>query len=270
MTPAPVWLNGALVAADDATVPALDHGITVGDGVFETLRVYAGVPFAVDRHLDRLLRSGAGLGLELPDRALLARAIDEVAAAGGLPDCRLRLTVTAGDGPLGSGRTAGACTVVAAVAPLDPVAPTTEVITVPWVRNERSPLVGLKTTSYAENVVALARAKEAGASEALFANTRDELCEGTGTNVFVVVGGELLTPPLSSGCLAGITREVVLACTDAVERDLPFTVLAEADEVFLTSSTREVQAVAGIDGRPVPSAPGPVTSAALAAFRAQL
>ncbi|MCU1354408.1 MAG: class aminotransferase, partial [Acidimicrobiales bacterium] len=164
----------------------------------------------------------------------------------------------------------GACTVVAAVAPLDPVAPTTDVVTVPWVRNERSPLVGLKTTSYAENVVALARAKDAGASEALFANTRDELCEGAGTNVFVVLGGVLVTPPLSSGCLAGITRKLVLECTGAVERALPFTVLTEAEEVFLTSSTREVQAVAHVDGRAVPAAPGPVTAAALAAFRAQL
>jgi branched-chain amino acid aminotransferase len=267
---APIWLNGELLAADDAWVNALDHGITVGDGVFETLRTYAGVPLAADRHLDRLARSASGLGLAVPDRALLARAIEEVVAAGGLPDCRVRLTVTAGAGPLGSGRTAGACTIVAAVAPLDPVAPTTDVITVPWVRNERSPLAGLKTTSYAENVVALARAKEAGASEALFANTRDELCEGTGTNVFVVLGGELVTPPLSSGCLAGITRELVLECTDAAERTLPFTVLAEADEVFLTSSTREVQAVAHVDGRSLPAAPGPVTAAALAAFQALL
>ena len=166
MTP-PIWLNGTLVAADDASVPALDHGITVGDGVFETLRVYAGVPFAADRHLDRLQRSGEGLGLALPDRRLLARAIEEVVAAGGLPDCRVRLTVTGGDGPLGSGRSDGECTIVAAVAVLEPVAPTTTVITVPWVRNERSPLAGLKTTSYAENVVALARAKAAGPAEGL-------------------------------------------------------------------------------------------------------
>ncbi|MCU1374316.1 MAG: pabC, partial [Actinomycetia bacterium] len=228
---APVWVNGELVAAGDASVPALDHGMTVGDGVFETLRIYGGVPFAADRHLDRLARSGAGLGLDLPDRALLERALAEVVAAGGLSDGRVRLTVTAGAGPLGSARIAGACTVVAAVAPLDPASPTTDAITVPWVRNERSPLAGLKTTSYAENVVALARAKAAGASEALFANTRDELCEGTGTNVFVVVGGALLTPPLSSGCLAGVTRELVLECTGAEEQVLPFAVLQDADEV---------------------------------------
>lgn len=270
MTAPPIWVNGSLVAAGDASVPALDHGITVGDGVFETLRVYAGIPFAVDRHLDRLERSAAGLGLSLPERDFLAQALHEVVAASGIDEARVRLTVTAGDGPLGSGRHDGDCTVVAAVATLEPAAEVTDVITVPWVRNERSPLVGLKTTSYAENVVALARAKQAGASEALFANTRDELCEGTGTNVFVVIAGELLTPPLSSGCLAGITRELVLECTDAVERDLPFTVLQEAEEIFLTSSTREVQAVAHVDGHPVPTAPGPVTRATAEAFRSLL
>lgn len=259
-----VWVNGTLVDAADATVGALDHGMTVGDGVFETLRIYDGRPFAVRRHLDRLARSGAGLGLTMPGRDTLARALTEVVAAAAIDDGRVRLTVTAGPGPLGSGREPGAATVVAAVAPLDPVAPATAVITVPWVRNERSPLVGLKTTSYAENVVALARAKEAGASEALFANTVGDLCEGTGTNVFVVVDGRLLTPPLASGCLAGITRELVLECVDAGEDRLPFDVLAGAEEIFLTSSTREVQAVTRVDDRVLPA--GPVTTAAAAAF----
>lgn len=262
----PIWLNGELVEAERATVSALDHGVTVGDGVFETMRVYRGVPLALDRHLDRMDRSARGLGLCLPDRALLERAAAEVVRASGLPDCRLRLTITAGAGPMGSGRFDGECTVLAGVAPLEAHAPVTDVITVEWVRNERSPLAGLKTTSYAENVVALAKAKEAGASEALFANTRGELCEGTGTNVFVVVGGRLLTPPLSSGCLAGITRELVLECTAAEEEALPFEVLQEADEIFLTSSTREVQGVAHLDGRPVGASPGPVTADAARRF----
>lgn len=264
-----VWLDGSLVPAGEARVSAFDHGVTVGDGIFETMRVYGGLPLALDRHLDRLDRSATGLGLPTPDRSVVERACAEVVAAAGLADCRLRLTVTAGAGPLGSGRSDGGCTILAAVAPLEPVAPTTAVITVPWVRNERSPLAGLKTTSYAENVVALARAKEAGASEALFANTVGELCEGTGTNVFVVVGGRLVTPPLSSGCLGGITRELVLeACPDAVEEALPFEVLAEADEVFLTSSTREVQAVHRVDDRELSPAPGPVTRESSSSFRA--
>jgi branched-chain amino acid aminotransferase len=262
----PVWVDGRLVAADDAVVPALDHGVTVGDGVFETMRVYGGRAFAVRRHLDRLERSLAGLGLPAPERLFLERALDEVTAAAGLADARARLTVTAGAGPLGSGRTPGASTVIAAVAPLGPTEPTTTVVTVPWVRNERSAVAGLKTTSYAENVVALARATAAGATEALLANTRDELCEGTGSNVFVVVDGRLVTPPLSSGCLAGITRELLLECVDAVEEALPFSVLASAEEIFLTSSTREVQAVVQVDGRTL--AAGPVTAAAAGAFTA--
>jgi len=264
VTEPPVWVDGALVAADAASIHALDHGVTVGDGVFETMRVYDGAAFALRRHLDRLERSAAGLGLALPARSLLRRAVEEVVAASGQPDGRVRLTVTAGPGPLGSGRTGGDATVIAAVAPLEPVSPTTAVVTVPWVRNERSPLAGLKTTSYAENVVALARAKEAGASEALFANTVGELCEGTGTNVFLVLDGRLVTPPLSSGCLAGITRELVLEVAEVEERSVPFEALADAEEVFLTSSTREVQAVTQVDERPV--AAGPVTAAAAAAF----
>jgi branched-chain amino acid aminotransferase len=263
---AKVWVNGRVLDPDDALVPALDHGMTVGDGVFETMRTVGGVPFAFERHLARIQRSAAGLGLCLPDRALLEQAVSEVVAASELDECRVRLTITAGAGPLGSGRTAGECTVVVAVAELEPVPAVTDVITVPWVRNERSPLAGLKTTSYADNVVALARAHEHGASEAIFANTRDELCEGTGTNVFVALDGRLLTPPLSSGCLAGITRELVLECTGAVEETLPYDVLFRADEMFLTSTIRQVQAVAHVDRHAVPAAPGPITTAAREAF----
>jgi branched-chain amino acid aminotransferase len=118
----------------------------------------------------------------------------------------------------------------------------------------------VKTTAYAENVVALARAKTAGAGEALFANTLGELCEGTGTNVFVVRDGVARTPPLSSGCLAGITRALVLDwCPDVREETLTPDDLADADEIFLTSSTRDVQGVRAVDGRLLDSAPGPVT-----------
>ncbi|MDQ2650826.1 MAG: aminotransferase class IV, partial [Actinomycetota bacterium] len=142
--------------------------------------------------------------------------------------------------------------------------PSTAVVTVPWTRNERSAVAGIKTTSYAENVRALARAHERGASEALFANTVGQLCEGTGSNVFVVVDGTVLTPPLSSGCLAGVTRALVLECHDVTEQDLPLDVLRTADEVFLTSTGRDVQAVHQIDDRALD--PGPITAEAAAAF----
>jgi branched-chain amino acid aminotransferase len=264
-----IWIDGRLHRDGEATVSALDHGITVGDGVFETLKVLGGTPVARRRHLDRLARSAAAMGFELPDRAVLERAIEEVVAANRLADCRLRLTVTSGEGPLGSGRELSRPTVVAAVTPLDVVPPTTAVVTVPWVRNERSPLAGVKSTSYGENVVALARARAAGASEAILANTRGELCEGTGSNIFLVLDGELLTPPLSSGCLAGIARSLVLEACAVVERAVPLEALTEAAEVFLTSSIRDVQAVGSVDGR-VLSAPGPRTEAAAAAYHALL
>jgi len=134
----------------------------------------------------------------------------------------------------------------------------TAVATVPWPRNERGALAGLKTTSYGENVVALARAASRGASEAIFANLAGNLCEGTGSNVFYVVDGQLRTPTLDSGCLAGITRALVLEWYGGVEVDEPIEVVERASEVFLASTTRDVQGVSRWDDRELP-APGPVT-----------
>ena len=258
-----VWLNGELVD-DDASVSVLDHGLTVGDGVFETMRVYRGVPFAGRRHLDRMERSAAGLGLRLPPRALLERAMEEVTGASDIVDGRLRLTVTGGIGPPGSGRGDGPPTVLAVLVPHEAPPPAADVITVPWTRNENSPLTGLKTTSYGENVVALARAKAAGAHEAIFANTKGELCEGTGTNIAVLVDGELVTPPLSSGCLAGVTRELAIEHCGLVERSLPFDVLVDVSEACLLGTTREVHPIQSIDGRTLPV--GATTLAARTAF----
>ena len=125
----------------------------------------------------------------------------------------------------------------------------------------------MKTTSYAENVVILAEAHKVGATEALVPNTRGNLCEGTGSNVFLVLGGRLLTPPLLAGCLPGVTRALVLELLpDADEEDVPMGALAEADEVLLTSSTRDVQALRALDGRPLPGADGPFARRASAAL----
>jgi len=265
---AAVWVDGALVAPSQAVVSAFDHGLTVGDGVFETLRIYGGAPFALRRHLDRLAASADGLGLRLPDRGVLAAAVVSVVEAAGLDDARLRITVTGGPAPLGSGRGDGGPTVVVAAGPLEPFGPTTAVVTLPWPRNERSPLSGCKTTSYAENVLALARARDSGAGEAIFANTRGELCEGTGSNVVVAREGRLMTPPLSSGCLAGVTRALVLEVAGVVESPLPLAALAGASEAFLTSTTREIQPIAAVDGVALAVAPGPLTTAAAEAFAA--
>ena len=267
MTSWRVWLHDGLVDPADARVSVFDHGLTVGDGVFETLRTYDRRPFALDLHLARLARSAAGLGLPVPPEATIREAVGAVLDAAGAGEIRLRITVTGGMAPLGSGRGEGGPTLFVAAAPLDPVAPAATIATVPWARNERGAVAGLKTTSYAENVVALAHARSLGADEALLANTRGEVCEGTGSNVFVVLDGRLLTPPLSSGCLAGVTREIVLDVTDAEEATIPMGDLARVEEMFLTSSTREVQPVAALDGRTLRGS-GDVTAAAQAAFRA--
>jgi branched-chain amino acid aminotransferase len=261
-----VWLDGGLRDIESARVSVLDHGLTVGDGIFETVKAVDGKPFALTRHLDRLTRSARGLGLPDPDLDEARRACAAVLEANPMPLGRLRITYTGGLGPLGSDRGDHGPTLVVAVGETTRRPDTTAVVTVPWTRNERGAVTGLKTTSYAENVVALARAHEQGASEALFGNTAGRLCEGTGSNVFVVLDGELHTPPLASGCLAGITRALVVEWLGAKETDLPLDVLERADEVFLTSTLRDVQAVHRVDGRELPGAPGPVTAEAMRVF----
>lgn len=261
------WINGELMSEPGApAVGVTDHGLTVGDGVFEAVKVVGGRPFALDRHLERLARSAAGLGLPAVDEAAVRRGVAAVLDGEPLPLGRLRITYTGGPAPLGSGRGDAPPTLIVVADAMGEWPPTTAVATVPWPRNERGALAGLKTTSYAENVIALAEAKRRGASEAIFANLAGHLCEGTGTNVFYVVDGELRTPTLASGCLAGVTRKLVLEWYGGVEVDEPIEVVASASEVFLVSTTRDVQAVERWDDRELP-APGPVTREVQAVWR---
>ncbi|MCA1846409.1 MAG: aminotransferase class IV, partial [Actinobacteria bacterium] len=240
----------------------------------ETLRVYRGEPYCWRRHYERLARSASGMGLAIPPGPALRRAALEVIDANGLTDARLRITVTGGPSPLGSERGRVTPTLILAASELPPPGPTppVAVVTVPWPRNERGALAGLKTISYGENVRALAVAKEAGAGEAIFPNTRGELCEGTGTNVFVVTAGVLRTPPEESGCLLGVTRGLILELAERLgiavdEAAMPITAVATADEAFISSSTRELQPISSVDGNPLPAAPGPVTTLLADAFR---
>ncbi|SMF24446.1 aminotransferase class IV [Streptomyces sp. Amel2xC10] len=261
-----LWLDGRLQDAESARVSVFDHGLTVGDGIFETVKAVDGRTFALTRHLDRMARSARGLGLPEPDLDEVRHACAAVVEANPVPLGRLRITYTGGHGPLGSDRGDRGPTLVVALGESTRRTDSTAVVTVPWTRNERGALTGLKTTSYAENVIALARAHEHGATEALFPNTAGLLCEGTGSNVFVVLDGEIHTPPLASGCLAGITRELTVEWTGAKETDLPLDVLERADEIFLTSTLRDVQAVHRVDTRELPGAPGPVTAKAMRIF----
>jgi branched-chain amino acid aminotransferase len=217
------------------------------DGVFEAIKVVGGLPFALERHLARLDDSATSLGLEPVDRAELRREVAVALETNPLAFGRIRVTYAGGTAP------------VVATNPMQPWPPTTTVVTAPWPRNERGALAGHKATSYADNVLALADARSRGASEAVFANLAGHLCEGTGSNVFYVVDGELRTPSLASGCLGGITRSLVLEWYGAREVDEPIEVAAAASEVFLVSTTRDVHPVVRWDDREL-AAPGPVTA----------
>lgn len=153
-----VWWNGTLRAASEVRISPFDHGLLVGDGVFETVRAYRGQPFAWRRHLDRLEHSAAGLGLGLPSREELRTAADAVLDANGLLEARPRITVTGGLSPLGSERGQAPPTLVVAASEVVPGPDATTVAISPWPRNEHGATAGLKTTSYAENVRALAYA----------------------------------------------------------------------------------------------------------------
>ncbi len=266
-----IWFDGALVPLAQARLSPLDRGVTVGDGVFETIRVYDGHPFAWRRHHDRLVVSATALGLEVPGSAVLRAAAEAVLDANALGEARLRITVTGGEGPPGSSR-AGAVAHAWIVAwPFTPSTTTADVVIAPWTRNERSATAGLKTVSYAANVRALAYAEAHGAAEAIFANTAGNLCEATGSNVFVVHDGVLRTPPASAGVLLGVTRGLLLELAaglgiDAREEDIPIAALARADEAFLSSTTRQVQSIARVDGVVLAAAPGPIAATLAAAF----
>lgn len=267
-----IWINGSLLPNHGARVSVSDHGFTVGDGAFETMRSYDGKIFAVTRHWMRLTRSCEVLGIQPPNRDEFHDAMEKTLSASGLRDARVRFTVSSGEGPQGSGRGDSPPTMCCAVAPAPVYGGSERVITAPWTRNERGALSGVKSTSYAENVIALAHAKRLGAGEAIFANTRDELCEGTGTNVFLVRADTVHTPPLSSGCLAGITRGLVieLCHTHGItvsEEPLPLSALAQSQEAFLTSSTREVHAISHVDGSPLSKTVGPLSRRIAGLFR---
>ncbi len=271
-----VWHNGRVLPAADVRLSPFDHGFTIGCGAFETLVSYQGRVFAFSRHWERLGRTCAGLAMPLPDRKAVRAALDEVIAANRLPEARLRITVTPGAGPMGSTRGVAAdeSTVIVAAAPKPAWPPAARIVVLSHhPRHERGALVGLKTTSYAENALALAAAHRLGADEAVLPNSQGQVCEGAGSNVFVGIMGRLVTPPLVAGCLAGVTRALVLelarqAGVPVEETDLPMAALASADEMFLTSTTREVQPVSHLGERPLPVAPGPFTQRLQAAWKA--
>jgi branched-chain amino acid aminotransferase len=267
--PPPVWWNGRLVPASEALVATTCQGWLWGRGLFETIAVRGAQPLALTRHLTRFRAGAERLALQPPDDDALRRAIAAV-LTGCPPELhRLRLTLTGGDTP-GLALTPEAGHLLIRRQPAAPPPHESLLLTVPWRRNEFSALCAIKSTAYAENAVALAWAREKGATEALFLNTAGDLCEGAVTNLFLVREGTVLTPSQGSGCLPGIARSLILDLCPQLgipcqEKALVPADLTQADEVFLTNSLHGVQPVFIADHRPLP-APGPVTASLAAAL----
>jgi branched-chain amino acid aminotransferase len=245
-------VDGQIAPSAEATVPMKDDGLYRGDGAFEVIRLYEGRPFALVDHLDRLERSSAAIQLEF-DRAALEGEIEALLAEAGNPDGQLRLIVTRG------GRR------IAAVEPIPAHAKTLSLATVTY-----SPTVilnGVKSLSYAANMQATRLAQAQGADEAVLVQPDGTVLEPPTSAVFwVSPQGSLRTPSLDAGVLESITRDRLVKALEVEEGAWPVADLRAAREAFLASTTREIQAVAAIDGRVLAEAPGPRTREAQEAF----
>jgi branched-chain amino acid aminotransferase len=247
-------VDGALTLASKAVIPATDEGLLRGDGVFEVIRVYDGVPFALEEHLRRLERSASNLRLPLDVEAVRADAWRLLAHAGAGPDHELlRIVVTRGGRRL---------------LLTEPLHAQPEVIRLGSVTYSPTRILdGVKSLSYGANMLATRLARERGFDEALLVTPHGRVLEAPTSSIFYVVDGDLCTPPLDEHILASITRAVVIAAVRVVERSCTLTELLQADEAFLASTTREVQPVSAVDDR-VFDAPGPVTRRTASAVEA--
>ncbi|WP_029009652.1 aminotransferase class IV [Azospirillum halopraeferens] len=263
-----VWLNGRLMAAAEARIDPADRGFTLGDGLFETLRVAGGRVCHGDRHLARLSAGARVLDLPVPyGPDALAAAMAALIAARGLEDGVLRLTLSRGTGARGVPPPPDPHpTVLITAAPLPPPGgPMRAVIATVTRRNEHSPLSRLKTLNYLDSVLARQEAARRGADEALLLNTAGRLAESSVANLFVVLEGRTVTPPVADGALPGIRRALLLERGHAEERSLTPDDLARAGEAFLANSLG-LRPLVAVDGRPVGNgAPGPVWAALSAA-----
>ena len=249
-----IWFNGDLMAADDVRVSPFDLGLTVGLGVFETMAAYDGKVFAYDLHHKRLGSSADKLGLVVPEASVMKAAMNEVIEANNahVGRFRIRVTVSSGANPLAGGHETEVVMVTVCAAPPAGNEAPVKLAWVPYGINECGATAGLKSTSYADHVLAYRHALRTGADEGLMLNSQGQLAEGSMSNVFLVKDGIVSTPSLASGCLPGVTRQLVITlCSDlgiqVRECELEAQDVEQADEIFLTSSLREVQAAGLLD-----------------------
>lgn len=251
-----VWIGtaagGKLHVGDDAKVSVADHGLLLGDSLFETVLTKGRRAQLLSRHLDRLERSSLAIGLSAPERAVISSGVAEILDSTTAERGRLRITLTSGDGPAGLMR-GSEPRIIVTWNELGPVSTDLRLSTTSIQRTSQPTLLGLKTGSWIENVVAMAQAREKSSDDALMLNARGEVAETATSNIFLVKNSTVVTPPLSSGCLAGIARAFLIEHipTDVRFAEMSFgldEVLA-ADEVFVTSALRQVCPVSVVDQR---------------------
>lgn len=279
-----VHLNGRLVAEEEARISVFDRGLLFGDGIFETMRAVAGRVFRLERHVRRLERSAGSIGLDLPWRSdRIASLIDALLESNRLSEARIRLTVTRGLGRPGDFvGTDSPPTVIVTAAPFQPLPARDHVegVAVSIVGRCAIPHASIdasiKSISRLASVLARREARGKGAHEAILLDGAGCVTEGTASNIFLVEGGALITPPAPEGSLPGITREAILELAresgrTAREEPVPSGRLHAAEEIFLTNTSWEVLPVTRIDGRAVSGGrPGPATSALLDLYRSLL
>ena len=259
-----IYLNGELVQQETATVSALDRGLLYGYGLFETMRSYGGRVFRLEEHYQRLRDGAARLAMDVPlTLRELSDAVEAVLDRNELRDARVRLMLTAG-----AEGAAGSVILLAREVteyPRQLYRRGMSALVTSMRRNETSFLSGVKSLNYLDNLLAREEARRQGADEAILLNTRGFVAEGSASNVFLVLDGRLVTPNLSSGCLAGITRQAVLELASAaglepVESEVEPSAFEDASEAFLTGSVMEVMPLTRLDDGPIGSGrPGPVT-----------
>ena len=279
--PMKVFVDGKFVDEKKAVVSVFDHGLLYGDGVFEGIRAYNGRVFKLSEHVDRLFYSAKAILLKIPmsHRAICA-TVREACKRNKIRDGYIRLVVTRGAGTLGLDPNRCSKPQVIIIADKIQLYPETfykkglEIVTVPTTRNHTNAVnPAIKSLNYLNNILAKIEAINAGCVEAIMLNSQGFVAECTGDNVFMLKGGQLLTPPLAAGALYGITRGVAIELAkslgvEVAEPNLTRYDLYNADEVFITGTAAEVVPVVKIDGRQIGSGkPGKLTKNLIKAYQ---